>query len=192
GEIIFLDKNLQNNFEEIKEHIGYVPDEVTLYDFLKVEEFINFIIESNLLNSQLLQERINYLDKKLCIFEYKNHLIKDLSLGTKQRIGIFAALLKKPKMLVVDEPLVGLDPFFINNVKELFREYTNMERGSILMSTHLLNIAEELSTKICIILGGKIYYTGTIEDLKNKYDTNTSLETLFLKILELNPDTYKI
>ncbi len=184
GAVIFLDKNLHKDFEKVKEYIGYVPDEVTLYDFLKVEEFVNFLIESNHLDSRVTQEWINHLNTKLFIFDYKNYLIKDLSLGTKQRIGIFTAMLKRPKILIVDEPLVGLDPFFTSKVKELFKEYTSIDKGSILMSTHLLTVAEELSTKICMILDGKIYYSGTIQDLKSKYNTNISLEALFLKILD--------
>ncbi len=184
GEITFLNKNLNKEFEKIKEYIGYVPDEVTLYDFLKVEEFINFLLESNRLEPDFIKERIDYLNSKLFILDYRNYLIKDLSLGTKQRIGIFTAMLKKPKILVVDEPLVGLDPYFTSKVKELFVEYTTKDKGCILMSTHLLNVAEELSTKICMILNGKIYYSGTIQDLKMKYNTNISLEALFLKIVD--------
>jgi ABC-2 type transport system ATP-binding protein len=182
GNITFLGKDLHHNFETLKEYIGYVPDEVSLYEHLRVDEFIDFLIETYQLD-HTVNERINYLDKKLYISEYRNNLIRDLSLGTKQRLGIFSAIVKKPKILVVDEPLVGLDPYYTNNVKQLFKEYASQEKGAILMSTHLLHIAEELSTKIALISKGQIIYTGTIENLKQEYDTHDSLETLFLKIL---------
>lgn len=188
GEITFLDKNLNDKFDEVKEFIGYVPDTVTLYDFLKVEEFIHFLMESYRIDKMSISDRMNYLNSKLFIDDFKNSLIKDISLGMKQRLGIFSAMLKKPKIMVVDEPLVGLDPFFTSKVKELFREYINSKEGSILMSTHLLNLVEELSTRICMISDGRIFYTGTINELKEKYSTNTSLETLFLKILHNEKD----
>lgn len=191
GKIVFMDKDLDKNFDEVKEYIGYVPDAVTLYDFLKVEEFISFLIESYNINKTEAVKRINYLNSKLFIKDFENYIIKDISLGMKQRLGIFSALLKNPKILVVDEPLVGLDPFFTSKVKELFREYVNNQKGAILMSTHLLNVAEELSTRICMISNGRILYTGTISELKEKYKTDTTLETLFLQILHYNnsPDS---
>ncbi len=188
GEITFMNKNLNSKFDEVKEFIGYVPDTVTLYDFLKVEEFISFLIESYRIDKKSAFERISYLNGKLFIEDFKNSLIKDISLGMKQRLGIFTAMLKDPKILVVDEPLVGLDPFFTSKVKELFKEYINNNKGSMLMSTHLLNVAEELSTRICVILEGRIFYTGTINELKEKYNSNTPLETLFLKILHSGND----
>lgn len=186
GEIVFMDKNLNEKFEEVKEYIGYVPDSVMLYDFLRVDEFISFLIESYGMDKVLASERIDYLNSKLFINDFHNYLIKDISLGMKQRLGIFSAMLKKPKLLVVDEPLVGLDPFFTSKVKELFKEYVTSEKGAILMSTHLLNVAEELSSRICMISNGRIFYSGTISELKEKYKKDATLEMLFLTLLSTN------
>ncbi|MEW6006937.1 MAG: ABC transporter ATP-binding protein [bacterium] len=158
-----------------KRLLGYIPDIPFLYDKLTPREFLSFIKD--------LYEADNSGDELLSLFEmsdYKDTLIEEFSHGMKQRICFCAMLLHNPSYIVIDEPMVGLDPKSIHLVKKILKERTKMG-AAVILSTHQLSLAEELSDRVSIIHKGKIIIEGSplsLKDLQNK----ESLEEAFLEI----------
>ncbi|MEW6482352.1 MAG: ABC transporter ATP-binding protein [bacterium] len=158
-----------------KRLLGYIPDIPFLYDKLTPREFLSFIKD--------LYEVDNSGDELLSLFEisdYKDTLIEEFSHGMKQRICFCAMLLHNPSYIVIDEPMVGLDPKSIHLVKKILKERTKMG-AAVILSTHQLSLAEELSDRISIIHKGKIIAEGSplfLKDLQKK----ESLEEAFLEI----------
>lgn len=125
-------------------------------------------------------ERIENYTKRLGIYDTLNDKILSYSHGMRQKIMICGALIHQPNILILDEPLTGLDPQSAFELKEIMREFSRNGK-TILFSTHVLDVAERLCDKICIIHQGRIMYDGTLEALKEQYP-NTSLEEIFLKV----------
>lgn len=165
----------------VKKLIGYVPEEVVLYDSLTVMEFFEFVASVRGLD-QSVWSWINTLMKSFEIMQYMYTPIGALSQGTKQKVAIIAALMHKPKILILDEPLKGLDARSARIFKELMQLHIKND-GAILFSTHIMDIAESICTRIGIIYNGKILAEGSVEDLRRMANEPTGdLEEVFLAL----------
>jgi len=165
-----------------KAKLGFIPDRPFVYDKLTGAEFLRFVAGLYGQDGQLVERRI---DELLEIFElstWKNELVESYSHGMRQKLIISSALIHRPDLIVVDEPMVGLDPRAARLLKDLFREFVG-RGGTVLMSTHTLEIAEALCERIAIIQGGKIVAAGSMEELKAQHaGGDIGLEDLFLKL----------
>ena len=184
GEIIIDGKNVHNDSLDIKRIISYIPDEPFLYEKLSGREFLNFIgqmyqVPSDHFNSQL-KDYLNLFQMN----DYVDQLIEGYSLGMKQKLVIVAALLHNPRVLIVDEPLVGLDPANVKIVKEIFRQ--QVQNGTVIfMSTHILSIAQEIADIIGVIYQGRLIARGTFSELKSirkSTESSVNLEDIFLSL----------
>ena len=182
GEIFINGFNLHEQPIEAKMCIGYIPDQPFIYEKLTGREFLYFSAGLFKLNHQLATERINELTETLEIGEWIDRRAEDYSQGMRQRIVIAAALLHDPKVLIIDEPMVGLDPRSAHIVKELLKQKSK-NGVSVFMSTHSLPVAEELCDRVGIIKEGRLIYEDTIDMLKltkQKYDGK--FESVFLEL----------
>lgn len=164
--------------------LGYVPDVAVFYEKLMPVEFMEFIAELFEMDRDHAAAQTNALFTKFALNEHTRQRIENLSHGTRQRLAIASALLHDPKVFVIDEPMVGLDPIHARTVKREIKERS--QRGTtVLMSTHLLNIAEELADRIGIIHHGKLIALGTLEELRREHEQRGQrLEDIFLSMVE--------
>jgi len=163
-------------------HVGYVPDEPHLYDKLSGHEFLEFVGRMHGLARQEVKNRIERETNRFQLNEFIVELSESYSHGMKQRVVFAAALMHDPSVLVVDEPMVGLDPRSARIVKDLFRDAA-AAGTTVFMSTHALSLAEELAHRIGIIDRGRLRFLGALGDLgKEAADAHKSLEHLFLEI----------
>jgi ABC-2 type transport system ATP-binding protein len=166
---------------EARQLIAYVPDQPYLYEKLTGREFLRFVVEMYGLDRRAASLRINQLIDTFEMGDYVDELSENYSHGMKQRVVFAAALVHDPKVLIVDEPLVGLDPRSARIVKDLF--VAQARSGvAVLMSTHLLSIAEELADTIGIVDHGKMLADGPLEELRERVQMHGPLEDLFLKL----------
>jgi len=168
--------------EEAKKRIGLVPDRPFLYEKLSGMEFLKFTADLYGVDSGRFEEKAEALLKTFSLLERSHELIEGYSHGMKQRLIMSSALLHEPAIIVVDEPMVGLDPRGIKMVRGLFRGLA--EKGTtIFMSTHTLKLAEDVCDRIGIIHQGNLIATGTIEELKHAARVgDASLEEAFLRL----------
>jgi ABC-2 type transport system ATP-binding protein len=161
--------------------LGYVPDVPYLYDKLTGREFLQFIAEMYGMVEPATSQKIH---EQIALFElgdFVDDLTESYSHGMKQRLAFAAALLHNPRVLVIDEPMVGLDPKSVRLVKDLLRA-TAAAGQTIFMSTHLLAIAEEIADRVGIVDRGQLKFLGTIDELRNKLaNRDASLEQLYLR-----------
>ena len=162
--------------------LGYVPDVPFLYDKLTGREFLHFIAGMHGLDERAAVERVQREMGHFELEEFIDELAETYSHGMKQRLVFAAAMLHDPSVLVIDEPLVGLDPRSSRLVKNLLRE--RADRGAaIFMSTHLLDVAEEIADRIGIVDRGRLLCVGTLDELRQSLSQrHTSLEQLFLEV----------
>ncbi len=166
-----------------KSVLGYVPDVAVFYVKLTPVEFLRFIADIFEMDEQRSEARGAELFAKFHLTEYANQRIENLSHGTRQRIAIASALLHDPKVFVIDEPMVGLDPIHSRVVKQELKARSR-NGTTILMSTHLLNIAEELADRIGIIHKGRLIELGTMADLRRRHEGDGKrLEEIFLEMV---------
>jgi ABC-2 type transport system ATP-binding protein len=166
---------------EARQLIAYVPDQPYLYEKLTGREFLRFVVEMYGLDRPSASRRIEELIETFEMGDYIDNLCESYSQGMKQRVVFASALVHDPKVLIVDEPLVGLDPRSARIVKDLF--VAQARSGvAILMSTHLLSIAEELADTIGIVDGGRMLARGTLAELRERLQSHGPLEDLFLKL----------
>ncbi len=167
--------------QEARQLIAYVPDQPFLYEKLTGREFLRFVVEMYGLDPAHAARRMDELIEIFEVGDYIDELCESYSQGMKQRVVFASALVHDPKVLVVDEPLVGLDPRSARIVKDVFLEQAR--RGvAVLMSTHLLAIAEELSDTIASINHGRMLALGTLDELRHKAQRRGPLEELFLAL----------
>jgi len=164
--------------------LGYVPDVAVFYEKLTPVEFMDFIAELFEMDRAHAASETDALFTKFALHEHARQRIENLSHGTRQRLAIASALLHDPKVFIIDEPMVGLDPIHARTVKREIKERS--QRGTtVLMSTHLLNIAEELADRIGIIHHGKLIALGTLEELRRQHEQRGArLEDIFLSMVE--------
>ncbi len=168
--------------EKAKMITGYIPDRPHLYNKLTGREFLYFVSELYRLDIDDADERIDMLLNDYRLVEWQDELIESYSHGMRQRLATCAALLHRPKVLIVDEPMVGLDPHGAKLLKDSFRQYAKAGM-SILLSTHSLNVAEEVSDRLAIIHRGTIISIGTLLDIRQQAGgSDQDLEEMFLQI----------
>lgn len=166
----------------VKRVVGYVPETPQIYEFLTGIEYLDFVADMYEIPADQRKERIGQFLDGLQLRGHENELISGYSQGMKQKVAIIAALMNRPKLLIMDEALNGLDPRSAKLVKDLLRSLAT-EGTAILFSTHVLEIAEALCDRVAIMYQGSIVASGTISDLRQKADLpGSSLEEVFLKI----------
>ncbi len=152
----------------VKSKIGYVPESSTLYDSLTPRDFFEFISSIRKTDPKLASERIKTLIPAFGIDQYYDSPIATLSMGTKQKISIIAALLHEPPLLLLDEPLNGLDARSSRIVKDIISLHAKKNHGAVLFSTHIMEVAENVCDRIGIIYEGRIVAEGSLDDLRRK------------------------
>ncbi len=179
GKVFINGLDMGKDALQAKRYIGYIPDEPFLYERLTPSELMDF-------KGSLYDMTQKEIDSKKWEFlelvgmsEYKNDLIEGFSLGMKQRVAIAIALLPSPGVIIVDEPLVGLDPRGMKRVKEIFFKLAK-EGATVFISTHMLNVVEELADRVGVLNRGKLIAEGPIDVLKNSKDEK--LETIFFRL----------
>ena len=177
GEITIGGTSIQKDPLSCKMQIAYIPDNPDLYDFMTGIKYLNFIADIFGVSSEKRQARIRkYAD----LFEMTDDLAQPIaaySHGMKQKLAIISAWLHDPKLIIMDEPFVGLDPKASHLLKGMMREVCD-QGGAIFFSTHVLEVAEKLCDKVAIIKGGKLIRSGTMEEVKG----DDSLEEVFLEL----------
>ncbi len=176
---------------EVKHAVGYVSEEPLVYESLTVQELFNFIASIRGFSSEKEQRFVNLL-QSLNALQYYDKAIATLSRGNKQKIQLIASLLHEPKLLILDEPLAGLDAKSVRVFKEILNMHIE-NGGSILFSTHIMAVAQEICDRIAIINEGKIVAIGTVEELSEKANKiGASLEDIFLKLTEQDESVHQI
>ena len=184
GRVIINGMDIGERPVEVKRCTGFIPDRPFLYEKLTGIEFLRFISGLYHLEQNPRQEK--QISEWLELFElihWGDELIESYSHGMKQRLVMCAAMIHRPRVIIVDEPMVGLDPKGARLVKDIFR--AQARKGiTIFMSTHSLEVAQEVCEEVAIIQAGKIIATGTAEDLKRKAGVHGNLENIFLTLTE--------
>lgn len=169
---------------EASKLVGYVPDQPYLYDKLSGREFLEFVGEMYGLSSAEVREAVAREASRFQLTDFLDQLTESYSHGMRQRTVFAAALIHEPEVLVVDEPMVGLDPQSIRLVKDLFQDYVGRGK-TILMSTHTLSVAEEIADRVAVMKTGQLLFHGPIDQLASAFpDAGTSLESLYLGLME--------
>jgi len=191
GTVRILGMDMRYNEIEIKRSIGVVPDEPRMYSNLKGYEFLNFIIEIFGLDKQAMRERIQELSVAFGV-NYLDKYIADMSHGMKQKLLLMSVLMRKPKVIFLDEPTVGLDAKSAKILKLLLTKYVS-EGCTIFMTTHVLEIAEKMCSRIGIIDRGSLIAEGTMDELRKLVKDNVaSLEDVFLRLTATEEDILQI
>jgi ABC-2 type transport system ATP-binding protein len=169
--------------------VGYVPDQPFLYDKLSGREILNFVGRMYGMDNEQVAHAIDREIGRFELSEFVDELTETYSHGMKQRTVFASALLHSPRVLVVDEPMIGLDPHSIRLVKDLLQREAAAGM-CILMSTHTLQAAEEISNRVGIMSHGQLVFDGTVESLRERFPVgNQSLETMYLALTERGGDT---
>lgn len=177
GEILVDGRNIKSNPVEIKKEMAYVPDNPEVYAFMKGIDYIKFIL--SIYGTPFDEKEMEDFAKELEIYNALGDLVSSYSHGMKQKIVLLAAFLHHPKILILDEPFVGLDPKATHLLKEKMKDYT-AKGNTIFFSTHVLEVAEKLCNKVAIIKKGKLVASGNMEDVIK----DNSLEDVFLEIFD--------
>jgi ABC-2 type transport system ATP-binding protein len=165
-----------------KARLGFIPDRPFLYEKLTGAEFLRFVAGLYRQDGEVVEKRINELLDVFELSRWKHELIESYSHGMRQKLIISSALIHRPECIVVDEPMVGLDPKAARLLKDIFRQFVD-RGGTVLMSTHTLEVAETMCDRIAIIQTGKIVAQGTMAELREQTAAgDASLEELFLKL----------
>ena len=173
GEITVNGVSVKNNPVDAKNMLAYVPDNPDIYDHLTGIQYLNFVCDIYRIGKEERNERIRRYSEKFELTSALGDIISSYSHGMKQKLVLISALIHNPRLLVLDEPFVGLDPIAAHRLKELMRELCE-SGGAIFLSTHVLEVAEKLCDRVGIIKKGKLVAVGVVGD-KN-------LESIFLEI----------
>jgi ABC-2 type transport system ATP-binding protein len=174
--------DLERKPRKAKTRMGFIPDRPFVYDKLTGAEFLRFVAALYGQEGPAIERRMDELLKLFDLAPWKDELTESYSHGMRQKLIISSALIHQPEVIVVDEPMVGLDPKSARLLKDLFKEFT-ARGGTILMSTHTLEVAEDMCDRIGIIQGGKIVACGTMAELRHQFAAgDASLEDLFLRL----------
>ncbi len=177
GEIRVCGRSIQKEPLECKRQMAYIPDNPDLYDFMTGAQYLSFIADIFAIPEQQRQERIREYAGRFQLLEELGHPIAAYSHGMKQKLAIVSAWLHQPRLLLMDEPFVGLDPSAAHLLKGMMRELCR-QGGAIFFSTHVLEVAEKLCDKVAIIKEGRLIRCGTMEQVRG----DASLEQVFLEL----------
>jgi ABC-2 type transport system ATP-binding protein len=182
GQVVVGGDDLEKSPENAKSRIGYIPDRPYLYEKLSGGEFLRFVAGLWGKEGDAVETRVDRLLELFQLSQWKDELIESYSHGMRQKILISSALIHQPELIVVDEPLVGLDPRSARLLKDLFKTFVK-NGGTVFLSTHTLEVAEALCDRIAIINKGEIMALGTMEELRAQLDAGGAhLEEIFLKV----------
>ncbi|MBR6788127.1 MAG: ABC transporter ATP-binding protein [Clostridia bacterium] len=179
GEILVDGVSIKKDPIACKGKIAYIPDNPDLYEFLTGVQYLNFVADVYGVSASDREARIDRYARALGLYDDLATKIQAYSHGMKQKLAVIAALIHAPKLLIMDEPFVGLDPKASHTLKEIMREMCD-QGGAIFFSTHVLEVAEKLCDKIAIIRDGKLVIAGDTETVRG----DTSLENVFLELVE--------
>ena len=177
GEILIDGTSIQKDPIGCKKKMAYIPDNPDLYEFMTGMQYLNFVGDIFAIPADRRKQRIEELADTFELTGDLNQPISAYSHGMKQKLAIISAWIHEPKLILMDEPFVGLDPKASHILKGMMREVCN-QGGAIFFSTHVLEVAEKLCDKVAIIKGGKLIRSGTMEEVKG----DTSLESVFLEL----------
>lgn len=177
GEIYLNGHSVKSDALTCKKDLAYIPDNPDLYEFMTGMKYLNFIADIYGIGVEERKERIETYAKQFEIYDDLGQLINSYSHGMKQKLAIISAWIHQPKLIIMDEPFVGLDPKASHLLKEWMRRMCD-EGGAIFFSTHVLDVAEKLCDKVAIIKNGEILASGTMEEIRG----NQSLEAVFLEM----------
>ena len=179
GDILIDGKSIKKEPIACKKIMAYIPDNPDLYEYMTGIQYLNFIADIFEVSANDRKERIRKYGDMLELTDDLASSISSYSHGMKQKLAIISALVHEPKLILLDEPFVGLDPKAAHLLKQLMREMCD-NGSSIFFSTHVLEVAEKLCDKVAIIRGGKLIKHGTMEEVKG----DESLEDVFLELTE--------
>ena len=179
GEILVNGMSIKTQPLECKKIMSYIPDNPDLYEFMSGIQYLNFVGDVYRVPTSIREKRIADFSADMGITDALAEKVGGYSHGMKQKLAIVAALMHEPKLLIMDEPFVGLDPKAAFILKQFMRRFCD-NGGAIFFSTHVLEVAEKLCDKIAIIRGGKLLASGDIESVKG----NESLEEVFLELVD--------
>lgn len=165
GQILINEKDILKNSKEIKKQIGYMPENIPLYQDLTVKEFVKFMAELKGVSKKDKKNEVEETIKKVGLTDVQNKLIKNLSRGYKQRVSLAGAIVGNPKILILDEPTVGLDPKQIIEIRELIKSLG--KNHTIILSSHILSEVSQICEKVIIINKGKLIAIDTPSNLEN-------------------------
>ena len=177
GAITICGKNIRDDPLSCKREIAYIPDNPDLYDFMSGIKYLNFIADVFAIPADVRQERIRRYADMLELTGELAQPISAYSHGMKQKLSVIAAWIHNPRLIIMDEPFVGLDPKASHMLKEMMRQHCDAG-GAIFFSTHVLEVAEKLCDKVAIIKQGRLVKVGTMEEVKG----DDSLEEVFLEL----------
>ena len=188
GRVLIDGLDCQTESTEVKRRVGYLPDSPIFYDFLRGREILQFVAEMHGFSRTEARERGERLLAELGLEEVTDEFAVNYSLGMKKKLGLACALIHDPTVLILDEPINGLDPRASRDVQE--RLLAAAARGTtIFVSTHLLDMAEKLCDTVGIIHRGALVATGTMDDIRATAAADGSLEDLFLKLTDDSAET---
>ena len=177
GDILIDGMSIKNNPVECKKIMAYVPDNPETYEHMKAIDYINFICDMYEIDTETRIKNIEKYSKLFGMEDKLNDTIDSYSHGMKQKIVLISALAHDPKILIMDEPFVGLDPKAVFDIKEVLNEMTK-EGKTVFYSTHILDVAEKLCSRVAIIKGGKLVKSGSMKEIKG----DKSLENVFMEL----------
>lgn len=177
GEILINGKSITKEPVECKKIMSFVPDNPELYEKMKAIDYINFICDMYGTDTETREKNIKKYAEAFEIEDQLGNTIDSFSHGMKQKIAIIAALSHEPKILILDEPFVGLDPKAVFNMKQIMKDLTK-HGGIVFFSTHILEVAEKLCSRVAIIKKGQLIKVGTMKKVKG----DKSLEKVFLEL----------
>lgn len=177
GEIFIDGHSIKEDPIACKQQLAYVPDNPDLYEFLTGLQYLNFVADIYGVSKEDRTERIRQYGALLGMTDDLALPISDCSHGMRQKVALIAALIHKPKLILMDEPFVGLDPVASHQLKQVMHQHC-AEGGAIFFSTHVLEVAEKLCHKVAIISGGKLITSGTMDEVRG----DASLEQVFLDL----------
>lgn len=177
GEIYIRDISIKEQPIAVKKIMAYIPDNPDLYDFMSGIQYLNFIADIYEVTQADREQRVLKYGKMFELTDKLGQNISSYSHGMKQKLAVMAGLIHDPKLILMDEPFVGLDPMASHLLKETMREICD-RGGAIFFSTHVLEVAEKLCDKVAIIKDGRLIKSGTMEDVKG----DASLEEVFLEL----------
>ena len=183
GRVAIGGLDLTTRGKEARQLISYVPDQPFLYEKLTGREVLQFVAQMYAMPPARARDRIDRMIELFGLRDFVDDLTQNYSHGMRQRTVFASALLHEPEVLIVDEPTVGLDPRSVRQLKDLLREEAN--RGvTVFLSTHSLDIAQELADRIGVVAQGRLIGCGTLETLRQQAALDGSLEEVFLKLTE--------
>jgi ABC-2 type transport system ATP-binding protein len=181
GRVLLGGDDVHDNPMVAKRRLGFIPDRPFVYDKLTGAEFLRFVAGLYGQEGEAVDRRIAELLEVFELTSWKDELVEAYSHGMRQKLIISSALIHRPEVIVVDEPMVGLDPKAARLLKDIFHQFVQ-KGGTVLMSTHTLEVAEAMCDQVAIIQHGKIVAAGTVAELRRQHQADASLEELFLKL----------